>query len=1212
MFKRLIASLVCITFIFSNLQYVHAQDFSINQIPVPGSMINTTPAYLPLTLKGLIVHPENALKFDFLMDTGLSHLKGAALSDEALKIMKYFLTALTIPEDDLWVNLSPYEKDRIIQGNFGQTIMGRDLLAQDYILKQLTASLIYPEKALGKEFWQQVYSKASKEYGTTQIPVNTFNKVWIVPSEAVVWEHEGKVLIVKSHLKVMLEEDYLSLSKHQVSTNTHSLASNIVRTIVLPVLEKEANEGRNFAQLRQMYQAMILATWYKKALRESILNKVYANQKKTKGVEDINTGDVEAIYHQYLKAFKKGAFNYIKEDVDLTTGQPIPRKYFSGGFSDTLDATEVTLEGSKAQLSPVAQKEIDSAETSAGETFVVKGNLIEALPPSAAMVVVAKARIGFLRRTGNKDNNGNVDKIVPYLIDRNESVRQAAEEALKSSAEYIDQLERTFKDFPSISFDEKIMRLKEELAANHFSDWDVTRTLSELDKPGYEDAFYNAGFARLKVLLDIDSSGESKESVEKYFSKMKDMLAISSKLETRGYPFFFYEAGKNRVGELAEDHFRSLNIKKTLFELDKPGYAEPFYKAGSDRLDSLLRAGSNTDNLKSLIGYFVELDYRGRAAELKKPRPGQTALPVFYIDAILDRLADPKYPDNFKRLMLVIVKAKLPVQGSAGVKVMQKLADMVGFYGRNGEVSIPEWLKEALGPYKNIETVQALRNYILQKKAMGIIQKKEAKDIIHTLTLTGEAALDELQGDDYQESEYDGYLPLAIPLLVHLSSYEFQEGDFEKGQAEQLIKDIEKSVKKKGLLGSRKSDAIVRLNAFINNPDAWIILGVNHPLNPEETRARLEIVYPETPTRQRLVEVKYPTIGIAVNEGINDSIEPFKMFIKYAKMNRAPIETSRLAIKAIEGTILDRFFQHSVWEYVSPTEVRLRADISKEDEEQISSILSKVDLKDKRKLEGILEDARKVDLEKMPPRVLNLIIGLLRVKLGKAADKYGDDKLMAFFINYSDDKLRALNGISYKIEERTVTLGSGNKLIIPGKVFSGKKIKRAILENFFPQETPTIEGFGDILKERIVSLTDQKKKLAILDEALKESSPGISEWGMAEIYKMNPEHQKTIFDRIRENGSNYPNSKVHSWAVRRGRPDYSPPDRSAGVANPAMAIPLGGISLNAKLLDLQIKRDGNGIPLPLSQQPLDKINIQGFVPQIISIQPVNLSALFKE
>ncbi|MEI7999697.1 MAG: hypothetical protein WCH62_09375 [Candidatus Omnitrophota bacterium] len=54
---------------------------------------------------------------------------------------------------------------------------------------------------------------------------------------------------------------------------------------------------------------------------------------------------------------------------------------------------------------------------------------------------------------------------------------------------------------------------------------------------------------------------------------------------------------------------------------------------------------------------------------------------------------------------------------------------------------------------------------------------------------------------------------------------------------------------------------------------------------------------------------------------------------------------------------------------------------------------------------------------------------------------------------------------------------------------------------------------------------------------------------------------------------------------------------------------LGGIALNSNMMDMQIKRDGNGVPLPISQQPLDRINIQGFLPRIISIQPVDLRLL---
>jgi len=57
--------------------------------------------------------------------------------------------------------------------------------------------------------------------------------------------------------------------------------------------------------------------------------------------------------------------------------------------------------------------------------------------------------------------------------------------------------------------------------------------------------------------------------------------------------------------------------------------------------------------------------------------------------------------------------------------------------------------------------------------------------------------------------------------------------------------------------------------------------------------------------------------------------------------------------------------------------------------------------------------------------------------------------------------------------------------------------------------------------------------------------------------------------------------------------------------------PLGGINLNPDLLDLQIKRDGNGVPLPIfQQQPIADMNIQGFIPVIINVMPVtNLPAL---
>jgi len=318
-------------------------------LPAPGTMINLSPAYEPVIIKGLTIHKDNPFLFDFIVDVGQDHISGEPLKKEGEKLIKYFLAGLAIPDKDVWVNLSPYEKNKMIPQALGNTDMGRDLLEQDYILKQITASLIYPEKQLGKTFWDNVYTKAQEMYGTTQIPVDTFNKVWIMADRAEVFEHNQTVFVVGAHLKVMLEEDYLALQKHAdigavtKKTGVHSLGSQIVRTIILPELEKEVNTGKNFANLRQIFNSIILSNWYKKSLKEALLNQAYADKSRVNGINLNDPTVKQQIYDQYLRAYKKGVFNYIKEDVN-NAGETIPRKYFSGGMAEGAAAnpTEIT------------------------------------------------------------------------------------------------------------------------------------------------------------------------------------------------------------------------------------------------------------------------------------------------------------------------------------------------------------------------------------------------------------------------------------------------------------------------------------------------------------------------------------------------------------------------------------------------------------------------------------------------------------------------------------------------------------------------------------------------------------------------------------------------------------------------------------------------------------------------------------------------------
>ena len=377
--RKFIALLTLLCFCVTGVCFpvARAQDMAL---PPPGQMLALSGAFQPAVLTGIKIFPDDPFRFDFIIDKGDAPATDTQVKTDSTRLIKYFLASLTVPEKDLWVNLSPYEKDRIVPEAFGQTEMGRDLLAQDYILKQITASVIYPDEKTGKEFWARVYAEARQRYGTTDIPVDTFNKVWIVPEKATVYEHKDAAYVVESRLKVMLESDYLAESHaDQVQLVPSPLwggrgrggdvAKNILREVIIPILEKEVNEGKNFATLRQVYNSLILATWYKRKIKASIMGQAYVDQKKTVGIDIADKDEKEKIWQQYVAAFKEGAYNVIREEYDPATQATIPRKYFSGGidwamngFATTHDAASLPQDKARLQVVEMSVKTADNGQ----------------------------------------------------------------------------------------------------------------------------------------------------------------------------------------------------------------------------------------------------------------------------------------------------------------------------------------------------------------------------------------------------------------------------------------------------------------------------------------------------------------------------------------------------------------------------------------------------------------------------------------------------------------------------------------------------------------------------------------------------------------------------------------------------------------------------------------------------------------------------------
>lgn len=547
-----------------SIPLLHAQEISL---PAVGAMVHLSAEFIPAHLSGITIHPENGLQFDFLVNKGEENLEGPQKKEEYNKLIKYFLASLATPDEDQWVNLSPYEKDRIIKEDFGKTEMGRDLLAQDYILKQITASLIYPESKLGQEFWSKVFAMAQTQFGSTDIPVNTFNKVWIVPDEAVVYQSGQSAFILKSHLKVMLEEDYLSLNKHAgVSTmpqgkkDVSKLSSTIVREIVLPEIEKEVNEGKNFALLRQIYSSMILATWFKKSLRESLLGKIYVDRSKVKGIEQDPKAN-EEIYQQYLQAFKKGVYSFIKDDFDKYSQQIIPRKYFSGGIINTLlpphGATQLkpVLKIVNAQSAPPQMLNDLAMKAVSGDLLKVTVDLKEKRLPDRAMMSFFDADqlvTNYLDAT--PEGLEFTDAVKNKKIDIGTSAKILTYIVIERSLEQ-DDIDLTY-DNPEV-----LAKLVEERKDNHV--W-----LEKMDQILQRDSAMISALIRVKDRLA--SLMATSVKLDDFFEFDQEGQYKSLKTNELGQPLFNYRVAKELARRWVIGNDES--AKQLLFEAAHDSY----------------------------------------------------------------------------------------------------------------------------------------------------------------------------------------------------------------------------------------------------------------------------------------------------------------------------------------------------------------------------------------------------------------------------------------------------------------------------------------------------------------------------------------------------------------------------------------------------------------------------------------------------------------
>src|SRR5438105_1338173 len=84
--RRIISIVVLVAFIGTSIKSpaygstpltTGAQVSPMPWMPTPGAMVHLSPEFSPAYLKGIVIHPENALKFDFIVYKGDEELTEA-------------------------------------------------------------------------------------------------------------------------------------------------------------------------------------------------------------------------------------------------------------------------------------------------------------------------------------------------------------------------------------------------------------------------------------------------------------------------------------------------------------------------------------------------------------------------------------------------------------------------------------------------------------------------------------------------------------------------------------------------------------------------------------------------------------------------------------------------------------------------------------------------------------------------------------------------------------------------------------------------------------------------------------------------------------------------------------------------------------------------------------------------------------------------------
>jgi tetratricopeptide (TPR) repeat protein/3D (Asp-Asp-Asp) domain-containing protein len=265
-----------------------------------------------------------------------------------------FKTGLVVPNNKFWVNLMPWEPDRIIDEQLAQSEVGRIMLEADLQMKRDISNYENPcANETGKASWilldkkREALTQRCMERFPGEIKninnvwFNPTTRFWIVPDKVYAYINGTQIYIINATLTIYSEpvaehssfqvenQDTTTLSKSSIEELNKSAKEygqyekELIDRMILPYVVADVNYRKTYEDLRDVYVALALAQWYKSRITHSM--DIFRNNLDSSNytlLKAMRPWSPKEIWDEFIYSYKNGEYK-CWENVTTNTAEGI-------------------------------------------------------------------------------------------------------------------------------------------------------------------------------------------------------------------------------------------------------------------------------------------------------------------------------------------------------------------------------------------------------------------------------------------------------------------------------------------------------------------------------------------------------------------------------------------------------------------------------------------------------------------------------------------------------------------------------------------------------------------------------------------------------------------------------------------------------------------------------------------------------------------------